>query len=103
MNTIKRILLAASILLAISISAFAQSDADLYQKIDNLEAKISQVKSSIAEADKKKYFAALSDVENRKNNLKSMMKTPADKRDKKWQQEWDQNYAKATDKLDKIR
>ncbi len=103
MNTIKRILLAASILLAISISTFAQSDADLNQKIDNLEAKISQVKSSIPDADKKKYFAALSDVENRKNNLKSMMKTPVDKRDKKWQQEWDQNYAKANDKLGKIK
>lgn len=102
MNIVKRILVAASVILSTSIASYAQSDVDLNQKIENLEAKISKVKSGIPEEDKKKYFASLSDVENRKNNLKSMMKTPADKRDKNWQQNWDQNYTKAHDKLDKI-
>jgi hypothetical protein len=96
-------MLAASLVVATSVTVNAQSDPELNQKIESLEAKITKVKSEIPEADKKKYFSSISDVENRKNNLKSMMKTPVEKRDKNWQQTWDQNYLKANERIDKVK
>ena len=72
MKTIKKIMLSMAVAIATSLSAHAQSDKELNQKIENLEAKISKVKSEMPDAEKKKYFATISDVENRKNNLKSM-------------------------------
>ena len=77
------------------------SDANYISKIEILEQKISKVKA-LPKEEQKQYFAALSDVENRKNTLKSMLKTPAEKRDKAWEDSWTLNYSRASDKLDKI-
>lgn len=96
-------LLSAAIIITTALTAHAQSDAELNQKIETLEAKILKVKSEMPQGDMKKYSASISDVENRKNNLKSMLKTPSDKRGKNWQQEWDLNYMKANEKIDKIK
>ena len=81
--------------------AQSSNDSSLNKQIELLETKISKVKS-LPKEEQKQYFAVLSDVENRKNTLKSLLKTPLAKRDQIWNDEWLQNYSKASNKLDKI-
>lgn len=81
---------------------FAQTESDAYtKKLDSLQAKISIIKALPAE-EQNQYQAVLAEVENRKNTLRSLLKTPANKRDKAWEELWNQNYSKAANKLDKI-
>ncbi|MEO5570441.1 MAG: hypothetical protein ABIT08_17720 [Bacteroidia bacterium] len=84
------------------IFAQASADSSYNKKIDELEAGVSQIKN-LPNDEQKKYYAVLSDVENRKNTLKSLLKTPASKRNKTWEDSWNQNYSKASDKLKNIR
>src|SRR5205085_10634611 len=84
------------------LPAQTESDADYLKKIDSLETKIEQIKS-LPEEQKKQYFTTLSDVENRKNTLKTLLKTPAENRDKVWEEKWTKNYIKASEKLKNIK
>ena len=80
---------------------FAQADSTYNNKISYIESKIAKIKN-LPKEQQKQYFSILSDVENRKNILKSLLKTPVDKRDKSWQESWSQNYSKAAIKLESI-
>ena len=100
----KKILLySAALIFFYSSGIFAQSSADsaYNAKINFIETKIAKIKS-LPKEEQKQYYAVLSDAENRKNTLKSLLKTPVEKRDKVWQQSWDQNYLKAVGKLENI-
>ena len=98
----KFLVLIAGLTMLSLYTLLAQNDADHNQQIQSLETKIAKVKSGLSDADKKKRMPAISDAENRKNVLKSMLQTPADKRDDKWQAQWNENYTKADAKIDKI-
>ena len=93
-----------TILGAVFISSylFAQStDSAFVTKINVLQAKISKIKEMPKE-EQKKHAVVLSDVENRKNTLKSLLKTPSGKRDNAWTISWNENYEKALSKLANI-
>lgn len=83
-----------------TVSAFSQSKTDsLYaQKIANIEFKISEFKNH-SKDQQHKYHTLLSDAENRKNTLKSLLKTPPSKRNKTWEDTWEVNYNKLMSKL----
>ncbi|MEO8151066.1 MAG: hypothetical protein ABI723_25760 [Bacteroidia bacterium] len=99
----KKLFFVICCLMLISKVLHAQTgDSDYLKKIDSLETKIQQIKS-LPKDQQKQYFSVLSDVENRKNTLKSLLKTPSAKRDKTWEQTWTQNYTKASDKLKNIK
>ncbi|MEP7169304.1 MAG: hypothetical protein ABI855_08025 [Bacteroidota bacterium] len=100
----KKILLLSIVLMFLySTSLFAQSAADSsYNKqIAAIESKISELKN-LPKDEQKKHYSVLSDVENRKNTLKSLLKTPVGKRNKAWEDSWNQNYSKASGKLENI-
>lgn len=90
-----------SIFITNALIAQAPDDLAYNQKIELIEQKIAQLKA-LPKEEQKQYITILSDVENRKNILKSLLKTPSTKRDKTWEGNWTQNYTKATNKLDKI-
>ena len=100
----KKISLVLSLALSYASIVFSQSttDADYTKKIELIQAKIASIKS-LPKEEQKPYFALLSDVENRKNTLRALLKTPASKRDKVWEDSWNQNYSKATIKLENIK
>lgn len=83
------------------LQAQTTADSSYENKISLLETKISKMKE-LPKDEQKKYFAVLSDVENRKNTMKFLLKTPVEKRDKSWEEKWMQNYSKASTKLDAI-
>lgn len=85
----------------ILIGQTSPADVSYNNKIELLEQKITKIKA-LPKEEQRPYFAVLSDVENRKNILKSLLKTPIEKRDITWENSWTQNFIKASDKLDKI-
>ena len=95
------LVLSFSVFIFSFLAAQAPSDVAYTDKIDLIELKISKIKA-LPKEEQKQYYAMLSDVENRKNTLKSLLKTPVAKRDKAWEETWKLNYTKASDKLDKI-
>ena len=99
----KKILLAAAFIAFGFLAAYSQSqDANLNEQITEIEKKVASAKAGIPAAEEKKYYAVLSDVENRKNSMKMMLKTPADKRDAEWKEKWQEHYNKAMEKLNKL-
>jgi hypothetical protein len=91
------------LLLGAFFLTYSQTDnKELNAKIDQIESRINGVKKNIPAGQEKKYNASLSDVENRKNQLKMLLKTPPEKRDAKWNTQWDENYNRATAKLSSI-
>jgi hypothetical protein len=101
-KAMKRLLIIAGAMLLMSSFVFAQTNDALAEKVKQIEARISRIKSDTPPAEQKKYYAVLSDVENRKNTLRSLLKTPPEKRDDTWRKSWDENYSKAMEKLDKL-
>jgi hypothetical protein len=99
----KKIFLFAALFLLFNLpAAYSQQNDSAYtQMITELESRISQVKA-LPKDELAKYHPLLSDVENRKNNMKFLMKTPSEKRDESWTKLMTQNYTKASEKLDKI-
>lgn len=87
-------------LLIFYMPGFSQSNADsLYvQKIITIEYKISEIKN-LSKDHQQKYHTLLSDVENRKNTLKSLLKTSPANRNKMWEDTWEVNYNKVIAKL----
>ena len=83
------------------ILAQSAADSAYNRKITFIETQIAKIKA-LPKEEQKKYYAILSDAENRKNTLKALLKTPVAKRDKVWQESWDQNYSKASGKLENI-
>lgn len=100
----KGLLLTIIFLMLLSNHLIAQTsgDTDYLKKIDSLVTQINQIKS-LPKAEQKQYFSVLSDVENRKNTLKSLLKTPESKRDKVWEKTWTESYAKASDKMKNLK
>jgi hypothetical protein len=99
----KKIFLFAALFLLFNlpVAYSQQSDSAYTRMITELETRISQVKA-LPKEQLAKYHPLLSDVENRKNNMIFLMKTPAEKRDDSWAKLINQNYTKASEKLDKI-
>lgn len=101
----KKLSILTFVLICLSyVYAFTQSKTDsLYaQKITNIEFKVWEIKN-LAKDNNQKYYAILSDVENRKNILKSLLRTPPANRNKTWEDSWDGNYNKVMSKLDNIK
>ena len=92
------------IALSLSITASAQSasDSSYQNKIEILESKINSAKKNISKDDKKE-MAAVSDIENRKNNLKSQLKTAAGKRSGNFNEEWNSKYSALLEKVDHLK
>lgn len=99
----KKNILFIAVLILFSFCAPAQNslDSSFNQKIATIENGIARIKNLSTE-EQKGYFAILSDVENRKNTLKTLLKTPVEKRDKTWQESWNQNYSMAIRKLEGV-
>ena len=72
-------------------------------KVSALEQKIADFKANIPKGEEKKYNVALSDIANRKNTLKAMLKTPEDKRNEQWKSTWEENYSKVNEKVNKLK
>ena len=99
----KKLLFSVFITALSAFAAFSQTnDTKHNEQIKSIEKKVTAAKSAIPAAEEKKYYAVLSDVENRKNAMKMMLKTPSDKRDAEWNRKWDENYSKAMEKLGKL-
>lgn len=97
----KAFLFSLSVILFCSALVFAQADSSYSKKIEFIESTIAKIKS-LPKEEQKQYLPILADVENRKNTLKALLKTSVAKRDKVWQDSWNQNYSKAEIKLKSI-
>ena len=99
----KKVLVILFMLILSWSSSFSQAAADssYLRKINFIEQKVATIKS-LPKEDQKQYLTILSDVENRKNTLKSLLKIPIEKRDKIWDNDWNLNYLKAASKLENI-
>jgi hypothetical protein len=89
------------ILLMAASQLLAQS-ADKNSDLSRLEQRIAETKKNSAPADLKANRGVISDIENRKNNLKMMLKTPEADRNADWNSKWDKEYKLTEDKLNKL-
>ncbi|MEP7263395.1 MAG: hypothetical protein ABI772_02800 [Bacteroidota bacterium] len=90
------------ILLLVSISLQAQNVAD-DAVITKIEQQVAEIKKTASADFLKKNQVALSDIENRKNSLKMLLKRPAEKRDAEWQNKWNSNYKHINEKLEQLK
>lgn len=90
------------ILLFTSTYALAQNVTD-DTVIAKIEQQVAEIKKSASSEFLKKNQVVLSDIENRKNSLKMLLKRPVEKRDQEWQNKWNSNYTHINEKLDQLK
>jgi hypothetical protein len=98
---IKLLLLAAAILLTVQIVTAQEGTQE--RQLAAIEQKVGAYKKGADPESLKSNRSLISDIENRKNNMKMMLKTPAASRDKAWTEKWNEQHTVINDKLSKLK
>lgn len=94
----KKILL----MLMLAASQLLAQSSDKSGEFARIEQRLAEVKKNSSASELKNNRTAFSDIENRKNSLKMMLKTPDAERNEEWNNKWNKEVKLIEDKLSKL-